>query len=89
LPTLQTEYAARPIRVIASAAKQSILVAPKKEGMDGFVAFAPRNDGEHSFAISPQVCARLILNFSPSDEQRAQGMPGARCARSLACRNYE
>ena len=49
--------------------------------------FAPRNDGGHSFAISPQVCARLILNFPPSEDQRAQGMPGARCARSLACKN--
>jgi hypothetical protein len=57
------------------------------ERMGCFVAFAPRNDGEHSFAISPQVCARLILNFSPSEDQRAQGMPGARCARSLACKN--
>ena len=40
----------------------------------------------HTFAISPQVCARLILNFPPSEDQRAQGMPGARCARSLACK---
>ena len=29
--------------------------------------------------------ASLILNSLPSDHQRAQGMPGARCARSLAC----
>jgi hypothetical protein len=41
----------------------------------------------HTFAISPQVCARLILNFPPSEDQRAQGMPGARCARSLACKS--
>jgi len=32
-------------------------------------------------------CARLILNFPPSEDQRAQGMPGARCARSLACKS--
>ena len=29
----------------------------------------------------------LILNRSPSEDQRAQGMPGARCARSLACKS--
>jgi hypothetical protein len=39
---------------------------------------------EHSFAISPQILRELILNFPPSDDQRAQGMPGARCARSRA-----
>jgi hypothetical protein len=27
----------------------------------------------------------LSLNFPPSEDQRAQGMPGARCARSRAC----
>jgi hypothetical protein len=47
--------------VIASVAKQSI--GRHKEGMDCFVAFAPRNDGKHSFAISPQVCARFDLEF--------------------------
>jgi hypothetical protein len=26
------------------------------------------------------------VNFPPSEKQRAQGMPGARCARSLACK---
>ena len=29
----------------------------------------------------------MILNFPPSEDQRAQGMPGARCARSLACKS--
>jgi hypothetical protein len=41
----------------------------------------------HSFAISPQLCASFIVNFPPSEDQRAQGMPGARCARSLACKS--
>ena len=38
----------------------------------------------HSFAISQHVARGFAINFSPSDDQRAQGMPGARCARSRA-----
>jgi hypothetical protein len=35
---------------------------------------------------SRRVCARILLGAScPSEHQRAQGMPGARRARSLAC----
>src|SRR5258708_4482692 len=30
-------------------------------------------------------CARVLLCFLPAEHQRAQGMPGARCARSRAC----
>src|ERR1700726_2994919 len=41
----------------------------------------------HSFAISPHVLREFIQNSSPSEGQRAQGMPGARCARSLACKS--
>src|ERR1700726_1122144 len=37
------------ITVIASEAKQSI--APRKERMDCFVAYAPRNDGCNSWAL--------------------------------------
>jgi hypothetical protein len=57
--------------------------------MDCFVAFAPRNDA------TLQMCARDLAaafrassakNFPPSEIQRAQGMPGARCARSLVCK---
>jgi hypothetical protein len=40
----------------------------------------------HSFAISPDVTREFFLNFPSPDEQRAQGMPGARRARSLACK---
>jgi hypothetical protein len=44
-----------PETVIAGAAKQSI--SPRKERVDCFVAFAPRNDvkSRHGFAISPHV----------------------------------
>src|SRR5258708_30704140 len=32
-----------------------------------------------SLAISPAHCARVLLNILPTEIQRAQGMPGARC----------
>ena len=49
--------------------------------LDCFVAYAPRNDEpRHSRgAISPE----LRLSFRP---ERAWGMPGAQCTRSLACK---
>jgi hypothetical protein len=37
-----------------------------------------------TFAISPQML-REFCRERPALNQRAQGMPGARCARSLAC----
>jgi hypothetical protein len=40
---------------------------------------------KHSFAISPRMRASFGLHVLPSEDQRAQGMPGAGCARSLAC----
>jgi hypothetical protein len=40
----------------------------------------------HDFAIprreAPELCARIL----PLEKQRAQGKPGARCTRSLACK---
>jgi hypothetical protein len=38
----------------------------------------------HSFAISPRISRELWLGISVPSDQRAQGMPGARCARSRA-----
>src|SRR5436190_23438034 len=32
------------------------------------------------------MSTRVLLFIVPSENQRAQGMPGARCARSLACK---
>src|SRR5437762_10092152 len=32
------------------------------------------------------MSTRVLLFVVPSENQRAQGMPGARCARSLACK---
>ena len=39
----------------------------------------------HAFAISPQLCARFCRARHALRDKRAQGMPGARCARSLVC----
>jgi hypothetical protein len=41
----------------------------------------------HASAFPPRKYARVIAEARPSEDQRAQGMPGARCARSLACKN--
>jgi hypothetical protein len=35
----------------------------------------------HSFAISPRIFARVGLRISLPSDQRAQGIPGARCTR--------
>src|SRR4051794_30923061 len=54
--------------------------------MDSFTVFAPRN-GEwgHEFAI-PRAARELVTANPASRDRRAQGMPGARCTRSLACK---
>jgi hypothetical protein len=40
----------------------------------------------HTSAISPRFSARVLPVVKPSEHQRAWGMPGARCTRSLACK---
>ena len=62
------------------------------------VAYAPRNDGRtdsifkqpavyrHGFAISPRLSREVCLETSRPPNQRAQGMPGARCTGRLACK---
>ncbi len=42
---------------------------------------------KHGFAISPRLSREVCFEVLPLRNQRAQGMPGARCTRSLACRN--
>ena len=39
------------------------------------------NSSRHSFAISPHVLREVCFEFPALSNQRAQGMPGARCAR--------
>jgi hypothetical protein len=77
--------------VIASEAKQSIASNEKKEWIasafarrvtaDAVVASLLAMTASHSFAISPRV-SREVCHPNPAlSNQRAQGMPGARCAR--------
>src|SRR3954469_11112362 len=50
---------------------------------------APINDGGYGSprtAISPRMRASFASRFARLKLQRAQGMPGAQCARSLACK---
>ena len=72
------------LRVIASEAKQSM--EPRKERMDCFVASLlamTTNIGARPRRASR---ARFAKYVPPSEIQRAQGMPGGRCARSLVCK---
>jgi hypothetical protein len=41
---------------------------------------------EHAAAFSPPLSASLARKIAPLGNKRVQGMPGARCARSLACK---
>src|ERR1700694_1842426 len=47
--------------------------------------FAPRNDVKRASAISRRDAARAVQERFALGKQRAWGMPGARCTRSLAC----
>jgi hypothetical protein len=39
---------------------------------------------KHALAFSRREASEVCQNFLTLEKQRAQGMPGARCARSLA-----
>jgi hypothetical protein len=43
---------------------------------------------KHSFAISPRISREFCWKRSALGSQRAQGMPGARCTRGLACQMH-
>jgi hypothetical protein len=45
-----------------------------------------RNDARHVISFSRRVSPELCLSSRPLWKQRAQGMPGARCTRGLACK---
>jgi hypothetical protein len=45
------------------------------------------SNSTYDFAISQRISPEFCLNIAPSEDQRAQGMPGARSARSLACKS--
>jgi hypothetical protein len=44
-----------------------------------------KRDSGHTFAFPRRLYARAMHDSSASQRERAQGMPGARCARSLVC----
>jgi hypothetical protein len=75
---------------LRAPAKQSI--SPQKERMDCFVACAPRNDAgaRHTSPASrrdaPELCPEIA---SAHQNERAQGMPGARCTRGLVCKMHK
>jgi hypothetical protein len=63
-------------------------------GMDCFVADAPRNDGvrlmiqisnSYDSAFPRRNAPEVCINLTLLKKQRAQGKPGARCTRGLAC----
>src|ERR1700685_2926402 len=92
------EYEARlrPNTVIASAAKQSMVrqaerwIAsshpPSPEGGLRRTRVLLAMTARHTFAISPAHTPRVLLLIPALSELRAQGMPGARCARGLVCK---
>jgi hypothetical protein len=72
--------------VIASASEAIHKATGKQEWIASslaLLAMTPR----YTSAISPHVFARVMPEASRPRNQRAQGMPGARCARSLACKS--
>src|ERR1700739_4272764 len=56
-----------------------------KKRMDCFVASLLAMTAGYSFAISPHVLREVWPARSALSNQRAQGMPDARCTRSLVC----
>ena len=53
------------------------------------VAYASRNDDRHDARILAARCVRALHEFCPSENQRAQRRPGARCTRGLACKMHK
>src|SRR5579863_7036024 len=75
-----------PAPSLRAKAKQSIEQQARK--LDCCVARAPRNDVKftHGFAISPPDPREFSHQRPALSNQRARGMPGAQCARSLVCK---
>ena len=77
----QTAKTPRPS--LRALAKQSIARIPQF-WIASLRQVAPRNDVKTKFRALAARCARVVYASFPR-KQRAQGMPGARRARSLAC----
>src|SRR5207342_2988010 len=56
---------------------------PLCRGMDCFAALAMT--GGYDFAISRRAAPEVCIFFCSLFNERAQGRPGARCTRGLAC----
>src|SRR5215207_9883540 len=69
-------------RPMTGSAKQSIC---RKESVDCFVASLLAMTTKHTSAISQHDLPELCYLVAPLLEERAQGMPGARCTRGLVC----
>jgi hypothetical protein len=77
----------QPTAVIASEAKQSIGAA--NAASEGWIASSQEllaMTAGHEFAISPNAFFARYSFIPALSELRAQGMPGARCARGLVCK---
>ena len=67
-------------------AKQSIFLDGSKDGLLSLALDIASNlASKHSFAISRRVSPELCQKSSLPSNQRAQGIPGARCTRGLVC----
>src|SRR5260370_5796303 len=70
-------------RPMTGSAKQSM---EPQESLDCFVASLLAMTPDTASRSRRTFRARFARNVPPSEDQRAQGMPGAQCARSLACK---
>jgi hypothetical protein len=95
LPTRHIVRSARDVPALrASFARLDPTKGHKRGGMNHPAIFTdthspPNAKHTHTSAISPRIPARALHCVEPSEIQRAQGMPGARCACSLACKKYK
>ncbi len=75
---------------IACGVGSKTVIASQRVAMTVSVAFAPRNDvapiSKTRLRVLAARYARGLQEPSAQRKQRAQGMPGAQCTRSLACK---
>ena len=80
---------AAPTRHIARSAHDVPALPTKGGGMECAAAFphiSPISSRKTHLSDLAARCARVLNCVKPSEHQRAWGMPGARCTRSLACK---
>jgi len=77
---MQIQFQTAKVTVIASEAKQSMGQQEWIASSLSLLAMTSR----HNLAFSPRDAPEVCQKFPSTLMQRAQGMPGARCTRSLA-----